>query len=64
MTTTLTAQPNTIVRDEDKKQYAANNISLDLIDSVTICRLVEEVRQEQSSASNAYNRVYNRHHRS
>jgi hypothetical protein len=33
------------------------------IDSVTLRRLIEEVRIQETSAGNSYNRTYNRHNR-
>jgi hypothetical protein len=39
-------------------------VDLASIESVTLRRLIEEVRQENGPVRNVYNRSYNRHNRS
>lgn len=34
------------------------------VDSPTLARLIEEVRNEEANTANAYNRMHNRHNRS
>lgn len=59
-------EPNTLTIAEElpKTENDLSEIDVCQIPSPVLARLIEEVRNEESSIPNAYNRYHNRHNRS